>query len=107
VSRRDSLDRQLAYTGSALVLHARCFACSLLMLSSQRELQQNGASLCCEFAALHSHVISRPHEKVLVRPLLQSAVDITRLGANLQYGRVPASLVGPAVSGLLGLLNIR
>jgi hypothetical protein len=38
---------------------------------------------------------------------LQSVVDIARLGANLQYGRVPASLVSPVVSGLLGLLHIR
>ena len=34
-------------------------------------------------------------------------MDIARLGANLQYGRVPASLVVPAVSSLLGLLSIR
>ena len=37
----------------------------------------------------------------------QSAVDIARLGASLQYGRVPASLVGPVTGGLLGLLHIR
>ena len=47
------------------------------------------------FFLTHSHLV------------VQSAVDIARLGANLHYGRIPAALVAAVVSGLLGLLHIR